>query len=84
MKKIWFILIAVLMLVGCNNSIGSMEPEVPDNTRTITIVNNTEWVIDVSAGTLIPETFGEYVLTAEDKTKTYDFFPAIYLNFFWF
>lgn len=68
MKKLWFSLIAVLMLVGCSGPVGSVVPEEPDNSRTITIVNDTSWDIILGAGLLVPDAFGNTDFTLAGLT----------------
>ena len=77
MKKLWFSLIAVLMLVGCSGPVGSAVPEEPDNSRTVTIVNDTSWNIMVGAGLLVPDVFGKTLYTdaglTEDSFNNFDY-----------
>lgn len=68
MKKLWFSLIAVLMLVGCSGPVGSAVPEEPDNSRTVTIVNDTSWNVMVGAGLLVPDAFGNTSYTLAGLT----------------
>lgn len=75
MKKLWFSLIAVLMLVGCSGPVGSAVPEEPDNSRTVTIVNDTSWNVMIGAGLLVPDAFGntDYTLAGLTLDSFNDF-----------